>query len=288
MIFELKDSVPVSFSCKYFGVCRSHYYKWNRGYKADSFIKKEDICKQIREEFKLSKNTYGAPRIYQVLKGKGINVSENTVAKYMRELGLDGRHRKAFKVQTTDSKHEDPIAPRVFKVEEKEGLPNKPGEVLAGDITYLNLGANKFLYLAVVLDLYNREVIGWSMGQSMETGLIIEALKNALNKVEPSAEVIFHSDRGSQYASEAYRNFLKNKNIVPSMSRKGNCYDNSYVESWFASLKKECLYRKDYSTEKELRALVFRYIESWYNKRRKHSGLDYMSPEEYKTEHRSA
>ena len=169
MILQLKGRVPIYFSCKYFGVCRSRYYKWVKGEHPISFYKKEDICNQIKEEFKLSKNTYGAPRIYQVLKGKGINVSENTVAKYMRELRLDGRHRKAFKVQTTDSDHEDPIATRVFKTKDKGTLPSRPDEILAGDITYLRLGANKFLYLAVVIDLFNREVVGWSMSNNMET-----------------------------------------------------------------------------------------------------------------------
>lgn len=288
MIFQLKNTVPISFSCKYFGVCRSHYYNWIKGKQPVSFYKKKDICNQIKKEFYLSKSTYGAPRIYQVLKSQGINVSENTVAKYMRELGLDGLHRKTFKVQTTDSDHEDPIAARIFKTEDKDTLPSKPGEVLAGDITYLRLGANKFLYLAVVIDLFNREVVGWSMANNMETSLVLAALENAMRKVGPDAQVIFHSDRGSQYASEAYRNFLKNKNMIPSMSRKGNCYDNAYVESWFASLKKESLYRENYSTVKELKALVFEYIEVWYNRKRKHSALDYMSPEEYKNNHRSA
>lgn len=288
MIFQLKSTVPIVFSCKFFGVCRSHYYKWSEGYKPASFYKKEEICDQIKKEFKLSKGTYGAPRMYQVLKNKGISISENTVAKYMRELGLDGRHKKAFRPQTTDSEHENPIADRVFKTEDQSSLPSKPGEVLAGDITYLRLGANKFIYLAVVLDLFNREVVGWSMANNMETSLVLRALENAMTKVGPDAEVIFHSDRGSQYASEAYRNFLKKENVTPSMSRKGNCYDNAYVESWFASLKKESLYRKNYSTEKELKALVFEYIEVWYNKKRKHSALDYMSPEEYKNNHRSA
>jgi transposase InsO family protein len=288
VIYQLKSTVPIVFSCKFFGVCRSHYYKWSKGYKSVSFYKKEDICNKIKKEFEISKGTYGAPRIYRVLKGQGINVAENTVAKYMKKLGLDGRHRKAFKPQTTDSDHEDPIADRVFKIEGENSLPTKPGEVLAGDITYLRLGANNFLYLAVVLDLFNREVVGWSMNSSMQTSLVLTALDNAMKKVGPDAEVIFHSDRGSQYASEAYRSFLKNKNMIPSMSRKGNCYDNAYVESWFASLKKESLYRKNYSTEKELKALVFEYIEVWYNKKRKHSALDYMSPEEYKNNHRSA
>lgn len=199
----------------------------------------------------------------------------------MRELGLDARLKKRFKVQTTDSNHQNPIAPRLFKTEDEHALPLEAGKILAGDITYLKLG-NRFIYLSVVLDLFNREVVGWSMGASLETDLVLKALDSAMIKVGPDAEVIFHSDRGSQYASEAYRNFLKNKEIKPSMSRKGNCYDNAYVESWFASLKKEWIYRSFYSTEAELRGLVFEYIEVWYNRKRKHSSLGYLSPMEYK------
>lgn len=199
----------------------------------------------------------------------------------MREMGLDARLKKKFRVLTTDSNHLDPIAPRLFKLEEETSLPTKPGQLLAGDITYLKLG-DGFLYLAVVLDLFTREVLGWSMGRTLETGIVLRALDSAMRKVGPDAEVIFHSDRGSQYASEAYRNFLKNKNITPSMSRRGNCYDNAYVESWFSSLKKEWIYRSSYSTESELRALVFEYIEVWYNKKRKHSSIGYVSPEKYK------
>ncbi len=134
----------------------------------------------------------------------------------------------------------------------------------------------------MVLDLFNREVVGWSMGNSLETSLVLRALDGAMKVVGPDAEVIFHSDRGSQYASKAYRNFLKNKNIKPSMSRRGNCYDNAYVESWFSSLKKEWIYRNWYSTEAGLKALVFEYIEVWYNKKRKHSSLANQSPEKYK------
>ena len=126
------------------------------------------------------------------------------------------------------------------------------------------------------------------MGNSLETSLVLKALDAAMKKVGPDAEIIFHSDRGSQYASEAYRNFLKNKNIRPSMSRSGNCYDNAYAESWFASLKKEWIYRNNYSTEAELRALVFEYIEIWYNKKRKHSSLGFVSPEKYKLTAKSA
>ena len=202
-------------------------------------------------------------------------------------MGLDARHKNKFRVMTTDSNHTSPIAPRLLKTESEETLPKRSGEVLAGDITYLKLG-QKFIYLAVVMDIYTREIIGWSMSWSLETTVIMRAMDMAMKKVGPDAEIIFHSDRGSQYASEAYRNFLKSKNVKPSMSRRGNCYDNAYVESWFSSLKKEWIYRSQYSSARELRGLVFEYIETWYNRKRKHSSLGYVSPEKYRQLNQSA
>ncbi len=273
--------VPVKFLCKHFGVSPSGYYFWTHRSERVNFIKKEEICQAIKQSFNSSKKTYGSPRVHSSLRDLGIIVSENTVAKYMQELNLDARLRKKHRVQTTDSNHSSPIAPRLFKVEESGCLPDAPGKLLAGDITYLNLGSS-FLYLSVVLDLFNREVVGWSMGNNLQVGLVLNSLEMAMKKVGPDAEVMFHSDRGSQYASEAYRKFLKNKNVTPSMSRKGNCYDNAYVESWFGSLKKEWIYRNNYSTEKELKALVFEYIEIWYNRKRKHSALGNISPQMYR------
>ena len=284
MIQEVQDSskkIPVGFLCRYFGVSSSGYYFWRKKAEGLRFIKKAEICEKIREFFKASGGTYGSPRIYEDLCEAGLLVSENTVSKYMKEMGLDARLKKRFRVQTTDSNHDHPIAPRLFKVEDEHSIPGKPGELLAGDITYLRVG-NVFLYLAVVLDIFNREVVGWSMGGSLETGLVLKALDMAMRKVGLEAEIIFHSDRGSQYASKAYRNFLRNKRIRPSMSRKGNCYDNAYVESWFSSLKKEWIYRKIYSNQEELKALVFEYIEVWYNKKRRHSSLGYCSPVRYR------
>lgn len=274
-------NIPVNYLCHHFGVSPSGYYFWCKKSSGPRLVTKEKICSEIKRIFEWSKESYGSPRMYQELKDIGISVSENTVCKYMKEFGLDARLKKKFKVQTTDSNHNHPIAPRLFKVETEHCLPQKPGQLLAGDITYLRLG-NSFLYLAVVLDLYNREVVGWSMSRSLETQIVLDALDVAMKKLGPDAEIIFHSDRGSQYASVAYRKFLNNKNIKPSMSRRGNCYDNSYVESWFSSLKKEWIYKSIYSSESELRALVFEYIEVWYNKKRKHSSLGYCSPVEYK------
>ena len=181
------------------------------------------------------------------------------------QRGKSARLKKKFKVVTTDSKHNHPIAPRLFETENHEP-PKKPGQVLAGDITYLRLGKT-FIYLAVVLDLFNREVVGWSMSWSLEKKIVLDALDMAMRKVGPDAEIIFHSDRGSQYASEAYRKMLKNKNIKPSMSRRGNCHDNAYVESWFSSLKKEWIYRSQYNTAAELRTLVLNILRPGTTKR---------------------
>jgi len=281
MIKLLEDKIPIRFLCKYFGVSSSSYYFWLQEHMTVRCETKQTICDCINEIFASSRQTYGSPRVYQELNQRGYKVSENTVAKYMKELGLDARLKKKYRVQTTDSKHPHPIADRLLKIEDEHHLPTQPGELLAGDITYLKVGG-QFLYLAVVLDLFNREVVGWSMDESLETKIVLRALSNAMKKVGPDAEVIFHSDRGSQYASEAYRKFMKNHNITPSMSRRGNCYDNAYVESWFSSLKKEWIYRQQYTTKEELKSLVFEYIETWYNKRRRHSSLDYFSPEEYR------
>ena len=281
MIESLSPSIPVRFLCKYFDLHPSSYYKWKKRHFPQRARNKEALCEKIGEIFEASRGTYGSPRVYRELLERGYELSENTVAKYMKEMGLDGRLKKSFRVFTTDSNHPNPIADRVFKAEEADSLPEHPGELLAGDITDLRSGQG-FIYLAVVLDLYNREVVGWSMSQSLETQVILDALDMAVKKVGSKAQVIFHSDRGSQYASEVYRNFMKKNNVKPSMSRRGNCYDNAYVESWFSSLKKEMVYRAKYSTQDELRTLVFEYIEVWCNKKRRHSSLGYLSPEKYK------
>ncbi len=222
----------------------------------------------------MSKDTYGSPRIYEELKSLGYTVSLNTVAKHMSELELDARLKKRFRVSTTDSNHSFPIAKRQFKTEDLSTMPKGPYEVLAGDITYLKLGSGHY-YLAVVIDLYNREVIGWSMKDHLKSDLVIDALKSSFLNWNKKTKIIFHSDRGVQYASNASRDFIEENEVLPSMSRKGNCYDNPYVESFFASLKKECVYRKKYNTEQQLRQIIFEYIETWYNTKRRHSSLGY-------------
>lgn len=242
------------------------------------------LCGAIKRIFRESKGIYGSPRVYEEMLKKGFKVSENTIAKYMQELGLDARYKKKFRVKTTDSNHQGPIAPRLFKGQ--ESLPTAPHQILAGDITYLPYGTG-FLYLAIVLDLYSRKVVGWSVTESLNTSGVMNALKMALQNCGQTAKIIFHSDRGVQYASQVFLDLLAQKEVIPSMSRKGNCYDHSFVESWFKSFKTEWLYRHPYETEKELRALVFQYIETWYNNKRLHSSLGYISPVEYENNHRN-
>jgi len=240
---------------------------------------------EIKLIFKESKGTYGSPRVFNELLQRGFSISENTVAKYMKDLGLDARLKKKFKVRTTESNHNGPIAPREFKVE--NGAPQGPNQVLAGDITYLRLGSC-FFYLSVVMDIFSRKIVGWSITNSLNTTGVLNALKMALKNCGSKAKIIFHSDRGVQYASQVFLDLLSQNAVIPSMSRKGNCYDNAFVESWFKSLKSEWLYRTPYKTESELRALVFEFIEIWYNQKRLHSSLGYMSPLKYEAKQLAA
>ncbi len=278
---RLKSKVSISFLSSYFEVSKSGFYKWLNSSVLKSISIKNDICEKIRSIFKTSNNTYGSPRVYVELKSQGLLASQNTVAKYMKELSLDARLKKRFRILTTNSNHNHPIAPRRFKTEDTSTMPKKPFEVLAGDITYLKLGF-KHYYLAVVMDLYNREVVGWSISESLDSKVVIDAMKASFLNWDKKTKIIFHSDRGAQYASNAFRNYIEEHEVLPSMSRRGNCYDNAYVESFFASLKKEKMYRTKYNTEDQLRQMVFEYIETWYNTKRRHSSLDYKSPRQFK------
>jgi len=275
---ELSGRVPVAFLCRHFGVSRSGYYAFKPARSQRRRTKRDFLKQEIKRLFKASKGTYGSPRIFQDLNRKGIDCSENTVAELMRQMGISAEIKKKFKVMTTDSRHTKSIAPRVFKTEEFN--VKCPNDVWAGDITYLRLG-DKFLYLSVVLDLFTRKVVGWSIAETLETKGVVEALKMAFDREGNHAGIVFHSDRGIQYASDEFSKLLEGKKALPSMSRKGNCYDNAFVETFFKTLKSELIYREKFETENELRAAVFEYIETWYNRKRMHSSLGYLSPVEY-------
>ena len=272
---ELKVYIPLCFLCKYFERSTSSYYKW---LKQD----KQKICEidnEIQDIFKKTKGTYGSPRIYKKLLSQGFKVSLNTVAKKMSALGLNACLKKKFKVSTTNSKHNESIAPRLLRTEDCLDFTH-PGKHLAGDITYIFLD-NEIYYLSIVLDLFNRSVIGWSLDDNLCAEGVINSLNQAMNKRKITSETIFHSDRGIQYACKDFKKLLETKKIKQSMSRKGNCYDNAYVETWFKTMKSEFLYRETFDSFGDFQRKLRNYIENWYNQARLHSSLGYLSPKEY-------
>lgn len=243
---------------------------------------KADLVAHIIELFEESDGRYGSPRIHRDLKAVGIKCSKNHVARLMKEQRLVARKPRKF-VVTTDSSHAFPVArnllDRKYQVENVSGV----NRAWAGDITYVST-AQGWLYLAVVLDLKSRRVIGWSMRDSLEQTLVHEALSMALGQRLPSKTeggLLFHSDRGCQYAAHDYQQRLLDWNIIGSMSRRGNCWDNAVVESFFATLKKEEVHRQDYLNREEAKASLFYYIEVFYNRKRRHSALGYQSPHDY-------
>jgi transposase InsO family protein len=230
----------------------------------------------IRVIHRESRETYGSPRIWDALVKQGHRIGEHRVARLMRQDGIRAKTVKKWRT-TTQSQHRFPVAAntldRAFTVEE-------PNRVWAGDITYV-WTLEGWLYLAVLLDLYSRRVVGWAMSQRVTVELTEQALTMALAKRAPTAGLLHHSDRGSQYAATSYQRVLDEYGLLPSMSRKGNCWDNACVESFFGTLKRELVYHRRYATREEARQDIFEYIEVFYNRQRRHSTLGYHSPAEY-------
>jgi transposase InsO family protein len=239
----------------------------------------EVLMAQVRLAFAESGETYGAPRLLHALKAEGLPTSQKRVARLMREAGLQARPRRARRVMTTDSTHAEPIAPNLLA---RQFDVNGVGRdrVWVGDITYLPTREGP-LYLAAVLDLGSRRCVGWAMRDTMEVELVVSALRMARDARHPAPGLIFHSDRGSQYAASAYRAALAAHGMRSSMSRKGNCYDNAVAESFFSTLEFELVMRADWHTREAARTAVFEYIETWYNLKRRHSTLGYVSPATY-------
>lgn len=265
---------PVIQLCSFCGVERSSYYEWlnRKEPKADLELETE-----IRSIFSRSRETYGAIRVTRALKSKGRFVNKKRVARLMAKNGLKSVHKRKFKACTTDSKHSSPVADNILSQDFRASGANQKW---ASDITYIKTDEG-FLYLAVVIDLFSRRVIGWSTGKSLETDLCLGALKMALARRAKPKELIHHSDRGSQYCSLAYLDLLKKYGIQASMSRKGNCYDNAVVESFFHTLKVECVYQTKFGSRSQARREIADYIENFYNCWRQHSTLDYMNPCEF-------
>ena len=258
--------------CEALLVSRSGYYDWLGRSRAPSRRARENLMlrQRIREEFVRSRRTYGSPRLTRVLGGLA---SRNRVARLMRQECLWARQRSKYRVQTTDSRHAGPIAPnRLLTL-----VAKRPDQVWVTDATCVLTGQG-WLYVIALLDIYTRRVVGWAMSDNLDAGLAVKALHMAIGQRRPSPSLIVHSDRGSQFASAAFRQVLTAHRLIPSMSRKGNCYDNAFIESFWSSLKYEVVYHRRFATRAEARAAIFDYIESFYNRTRLHSSLGYVSP----------
>lgn len=264
----------IALMCKVLGASRSGFYKWKEDRDKNRRQRRQKLLVRIEQIFEQSRQTYGVRRVHAELKREGEKVNRKLVERLMRENQIRPRRKRRFKV-TTDSKHSLPISRNVLR---RAFITNKPNSVWVGDITYIDT-AEGWLYLATFIDLYSRKVVGWSMSDSMSADLVVSAYDMARDRRGGATPDIVHSDRGSQYASAAFRKRLKK--VKQSMSRKGNCWDNAVAESFFGALKSELIYRNRFETRKEAEMSVFDYIEIFYNKTRLHSTLGYVSPAEF-------
>lgn len=271
-----KANYPVAMMCRALEVRRSGYYAW-RSRKPSKRAQENDVLKEkIAEVHKDSRGTYGSPRIHAELVEQGFEVGRNRIARLMREEGILGRRKPRFR-KTTDSNHKLPVADNVLA---REFSTDAPDRAWVADITYV-WTAEGWLYLAVIIDLYSRRIVGWSMAEHMRTELVLDALTAALGSRVPSeAGLLFHSDRGSQYASNDYQKALDANGIACSMSRRGNCWDNAVAESFFSTLKTELVHNTLFVTLQSARHTIAEWIEIFYNGKRRHSSLGYATPRE--------
>lgn len=271
-----EDNHAVVRLCHAVEVSRSGYYVWRRQLESKRTRANRSLLEAIREIYEGSRGIYGAPRIHHELRIQGHPCGRHRVARLMRRAGLRARMKRRYRV-TTRSEHRHPTAPNLlaqrFRVE-------RANQAWVADITYIATREG-WLYLAVVIDLYSRRVVGWASSGTMTRALVIDALQVALGRRHANAGLLHHSDRGSQYASNEYQLLLAREGFVCSMSGRGNCYDNAVAESFFHTLKTELVHRHRYETRAEAHASLFEYIEGFYNRKRKHSALGYQSPSEY-------
>jgi putative transposase len=273
LIDAKKADVPVETACAVLGVSVSGYYAW-KGRPA-SRRQSDDmvLLAHIRAEFWTSNETYGSPRMHAELKELGLTAGRNRVARLMSENGLKARQKTRFR-RTTDSDHGGPVAANVL---DQDFTATAPDQKWGADISYV-WTAEGWLYLAIVLDLFSRRIVGWEIGDRLKRGLAMGALRRAIALRQPARGLVHHSDRGSQYCSDDYRRLLRENGFVASMSGRGNCYDNAMVESVFKTIKSELIWRTSFATRDDAAAAIGRYIEAFYNPCRRHSSLGYVSP----------
>lgn len=275
-IDEHRDRYPLKIMCKAMGVSESGYHAWRVRPLSKRKADEARLVGLIEKIHLGSRGTYGSPRVHAILSGLGENCSLQRVARLMKRHGIRAKTKRKFKA-TTNSKHNLPVASNIL---DRDFSPEAPNQAWAGDITYLWTNEG-WLYLAVVLDLFSRRVIGWAMEPTLSRELALKALRMAIRSRQPDSGLLVHSDRGSQYASKDYQSLLRTHKITCSMSRKGNCWDNSVVESFFGTLKQEHIFFCEFMTREEARGSVFEWIEGFYNRKRAHSTLGFLSPMDY-------
>jgi putative transposase len=273
LIDAKKADIPVETACAVLNVSVSGFYAWK--HRPASKRQSDDLVllAHIRSEFATSNETYGSPRMHAELKDRGLAVGVHRVARLMSENGLKARQKTRFK-RTTDSDHGGPVVKNVL---DQDFTADGPDQKWGVDISYV-WTAQGWLYLAIVLDLYSRKIVGWSISDRMKRGLAMEALRRAIVLRRPPAGLIHHSDRGSQYCSADYRRIIRDHGFIASMSGRGNCYDNAMVETVFKTIKSELIWRTAFTTREQATNAIGQYIEGFYNPRRRHSSLGYISP----------
>jgi putative transposase len=271
-----RERWPVRLMCRVLRVSPGGYYDWRGRPRSIRAARHDALVVSIKAIHGEVKARYGRPRIHAELVARGEPCCVNTVARLMRQQGIAAKTKRKFRV-TTDSNHDHPVAENLL---DRRFEPEAPDRAWTADITYVATGEG-WLYLAAVEDLHSRRIVGWAMSSRIDSRLVVDALEMALTARRPGAGLVAHSDRGSQYASAHYQGLLTRHGIACSMSRRGNCWDNAPMESFFASLKKELTHGESFATREEARSSLFEYIEVFFNRIRRHSSLGYMSPAEY-------
>jgi putative transposase len=268
---------PVRLMCQVLAVVVAGYYAWRQRKPAQRAVRRLQLIEQIRDVHEQSHGTYGSPRTHRELVARGVTVCENTVAKVMKQEQIRSKVKRRFVGATTDSNHDHPVADNLL---DRNFQPAQLDQVWAADLTYIPTEQG-WLYLAVVMDLCSRRIVGWAMADHLRADLTCDALHMAIERRRPGPNLLHHSDRGVQYACRQYQALLAEQVMTCSMSRKGNCYDNAPVESFFGTLKRELVHHERYATHEQAKASIFEFIEMFYNRRRRHSAIGYQSPESF-------
>lgn len=281
-IRDRRDAFDVVVMCEVFGVAPSGFYAWLERPESGRAKRARELTEEIRVVHEEARRIYGSPKVHQELVARGRKVNRKTVARLMKEAGIGSKVCKKFRVQTTDSDHDNPVAENVL---DRNFAVDELDTVWGTDITYIHTDEG-VLYLAGIMDLCSRKIIGWSMSDTMTADLVLDAMNAAIRTRLPGPGLLHHSDRGVQYTCARYRELLSAHAVTPSMSRTGNCYDNAVVESFWGKLKTEMVYHEHFATRQQARAAVFDYIETFYNRRRLHAALGYVSPEAFEASRR--